>query len=85
MFHAAGGARNYVAHEAVDEINRLAKAPNGIERWREVTASKLQNIALGKIIVAVLLSRDSGEVTPTKDAIDTYPKGIELWALWSNA
>jgi hypothetical protein len=85
MLHAAREARNYVAHEAADELKLLGKVSNGSERWREVMASKIQNIALGKIILAVLLSRNSVEVTPTQDAIDTYPAKIELWVLGSNA
>lgn len=85
MLHAARDARNYMAHEAADELDRLAKVPNGISRWRGILTSKLQDIALGNIIVAVLLSRNSGEPTPTKDVIDAYSKKIESWALQTNA
>lgn len=85
MLHAARNARNYVAHEAADELTRLAKAPDGIGRWRQVMATKLQDIALGKIIVAVLLSRNSAEPTPTKEVINAYRRKVESWALRSDA
>ncbi len=81
MLHAARDARNYVAHEAVDDLNRLTKVPNGIARWREVMAAKLQDIALGQVIVTVLISHNSAEGTPTAEAIDAYPRKIEAWAL----
>ncbi|ADG20846.1 hypothetical protein BC1002_7093 (plasmid) [Paraburkholderia atlantica] len=85
MLRAARKARNYVAHYAVDELKLLGKVSNGIERWHEVMASKLQDIPLGKIIVAVLLSRNSAEETPTQDAVDAYPAKIALWVVGKNA
>lgn len=84
MLHAARDARNYVAHEAADELDRLAKVPDGIGQWRQIMATQLQDIAFGKIIVAVLLSRNSAEPTPTKEVIDAYPKKVESWALRSD-
>jgi hypothetical protein len=43
------------------------------------------DIALGKIIVAVLLSRNSAEPTPTKEVINAYRKKVESWALRNDA
>ncbi|CAN7790227.1 hypothetical protein LJR034_009038 [Caballeronia sp. LjRoot34] len=85
MLHAARDARNYVAHEAADELTRLAKVPDGVGQWRQVLATKLQDIALGKIIVAVLLSRNSAEPTPTKEVINAYRRKVESWTLRSDA
>jgi hypothetical protein len=85
MLHAARDARNYVAHEAADELTRLANVPDGVGQWHQVTATKLQDIALGKIIVAVLLSRNSAEPTPTKEVINDYRRKVESWALRSDA
>lgn len=85
MLHAARDARNYVAHEAADDLDRLTKVPDGIGQWRRLMASKLQDIAFGKIIVAVLLSRNSAEATPTKEVTDAYPGKIESWAFQSEA
>ena len=85
MLHAARDARNFVAHEAADELDRLTKLPDGLDRWRELMASKLQEIALGKIILAILLSRNLAEATPKRETINAYSKKIESWVLQSGA
>ena len=85
MLHAARDARNYIAHEAAGDFERLAKAPGGIGQWRSVLTSKLEEVTYGKIIVAVLLSRNSTEPTPTKDAIDAYPEKVNSWVFGSDA
>ena len=48
-------------------------------------SSVLQDIALGKIIVAVLLSRNSADPTPTEEVINAYRRKVESWALRSDA
>ena len=85
MLHAARDARNYIAHEAVDDFERLTKVSGGFEQWRDVMASKLEEVAYGRIIVAVLLSRNSAEATPTPEAIDAYPKRVASWVFESDA
>ena len=85
LLHAARDARNYIAHEAVDELELQAKVPGGVDRWRAVMESKLHDIAYGKIIVAVLLSRNSAEPTPTATEIDAYPLKIKSWVLRRDA
>lgn len=79
LLQTARVARNYIAHEASNDCERLLKIPSGFGQWRNILASKLQEVVLGKIIVAVLLSRNSAEVMPTQEVIDTYPKMIESW------
>ena len=83
MLHAARRARNYIAHDAANEFTKFSKAPGNIDQWRKTMASKLEDIAYGKIIVAVLFSRNSAESTPTQDVIDAYPKKIESWVFQS--
>ena len=85
MLHAARDARNYIAHEAVGELNRLTKVPNGFSQWKSVMASKLEEVTYGRIIVAVLLSRNSAELTPTQEVIDAYPKKVESWVFEGDA
>ena len=85
MLHAAKEARNYIAHQAVDELELLAKESGGINRWRSVMESKLHDIAYGKIIVAVLLSQNSAEPTPTAEEIDAYPPKVKSWVLRHDA
>jgi hypothetical protein len=85
MLHAARDARNYIAHEATGDFERLIKLPHGFAQWRSILASKLEEVAFGKIIVAVLLSRNSEEATPTRAAIDSYPKSIASWVFASDA
>lgn len=81
MLHLARTARNFIAHEASEELVRLMRQPNGVEQWLGLMADKLADIANGKIIVAVLLSRSSAEPCPTTDMIDAYPDKIISWAL----
>lgn len=85
MLHAARDARNYIAHEAAGDLERLAKAPSGISQWRSDLTSKLEEVTYGKIIVAVLLSRNSAEPTPTQEAIDAYPEKVNSWVFGSDA
>lgn len=85
LLHAARDARNYIAHEAARELEAVRKATGSIDNWRSVMASRLEEIAIGKIIVAVLLSRNSAEPTPTKETINAYAKKVISWALSSDA
>jgi len=85
MLHAARDARNYIAHEATGDFERLMKVPGGFVQWKSVLASKLEDVAFGKIIVAVLLSRNSAEVTPTQEVIDAYPKIAASWVFENDA
>lgn len=74
-------ARNYVAHEASDDLDRSLARSEGFEAWRTSMAERLEAIAIGKIIIAILLSRNSAEATPTKEAIETYSEKVKTWAL----
>lgn len=85
MLHAAREARNYIAHEAAGDFERLAKEPGGIGQWRSVLTTKLEEVSYGKMIVAVLLSRNSAEPTPTQNAIDRYPEKVNSWVFRSDA
>ena len=85
MLHTARDARNYIAHEATGDLERLVKVPGGFGQWQSVLASKLEEVAFGEIIVAVLLSRNSAEVTPTQEVIDAYPKIVESWVFEGDA
>lgn len=85
MLHTARDARNYIAHEATGDLERLMKVPGGFGQWQSVLASKLEEVAFGRIIVAVLLSRNSAEMTPTKEVIDAYPKMVESWVFEGDA
>lgn len=85
LLHAARDARNYIAHEAASDLERLSKAPDGFSQWRSVMASKLEDVTYGRVIVAVLLSRNSAELTPTHEVIDAYPKRIKSWVFGSDA
>lgn len=85
MLHTARDARNYIAHEAFGDLERLTKAPGGFGQWQSVLASKLEDVAYGKAIVAVLLSRNSAEPTPAQEAIDEYPRRIASWVFESDA
>ena len=85
MLHAARDARNFIAHEAAGDLKHLAKEPGGFSKWRSIMASKLDEVTYGKIIVAVLLSRNSAESTPTQEAIDAYPERIKSWVFGSDA
>ena len=85
MLHSARDARNYIAHEATDDLERLNKTPGGFALWQGVLSSKLEEVALGKIIVAVLLSRNSAETTPTQEVIDAYPEIVKSWVFGSDA
>lgn len=85
MLHAARDARNYIAHEAASDLERLTKAPGGFSQWQSVMASKLEEVAYGKIIVAVLLSRNSAEPAPTQESIDEYPKRVKSWVFEGDA
>ncbi|PWK33498.1 hypothetical protein [Cupriavidus plantarum] len=85
MLDAAREARNYVAHEAAEELDRLAKLTGGFDQWREIMASKLRDIGLGRLIVAILLSRNSAEETPLREDINAYRETIESWALSRSA
>jgi len=84
MLHTARDARNYIAHEANGDLERLIKVPGGFVKWQSVLASKLEEVAFGRIIVAVLLSRNSAEATPTQEVIDAYPKVVESWVFESD-
>jgi hypothetical protein len=79
MLHAARDARNYIAHEAVGDLERLTNESSGFGKWQDILASKLEEVAYGRIIVAVLLSRNSAEGTPTQHAIGAYPKRVASW------
>ena len=85
MLHAARDARNYIAHEATSDLERLIKLPDGFAQWQSILASKLEDVAFGQIIVAVLLSRNSAEATPTHAGIDSYPKKVASWVFESDA
>ena len=85
MLHTARGARNYIAHDATADLERLMKVPGGFGQWQSVLASKLEEVVFGRIIVAVLLSRNSAEVTPTREVIDAYPKMVESWVFERDA
>ena len=85
MLHTARDARNYIAHEATGDFEHLMKVPGGYGQWQSALASKLEEVAFGRIIVAVLLSRNSAEVAPTQEVIDAYPKIVESWVFASDA
>lgn len=78
---AARGARNYIAHEAGDEFERKLAAPAEWDGWRQTLRTKLQEVALGKVILAILLSRTSTAMTPDRDSIANYPEQVLHWAL----
>ncbi len=80
MLHAARDAWNYIAHEATADLGRFMKLPDGFGQWQGVLSSKLEEVAFGRIIVAVLLSHNSAEETPTREVIDTYPNRVASWA-----
>ena len=44
MLHAARDARNYIAHEAANDLERLMKAPDGFVQWQSTMASKLEEV-----------------------------------------
>lgn len=79
MLRDARNARNYIAHEAIGDLEHFAEAPDGIDWWRSVLTSKLEEISYGKMIVAVLISRISSEPTPMQEAIDAYPEKVNSW------
>ncbi|MBX9893869.1 MAG: hypothetical protein K2Y09_01620 [Nitrosomonas sp.] len=84
MLHDARNARNYIAHEAIGNLEGLMKLPGGFGQWQGVLASKLEEVAFGRIIVAVLLSRNSAEAMPTQEVIDSYTKRIASWVFKSD-
>ncbi|WP_321936270.1 hypothetical protein [Paraburkholderia sp. J8-2] len=51
---------------------------------REIVASRRYDLTLGQLFVAVLLSRNSAEPTPTQREIDTYAERIENWVSQKN-
>lgn len=79
ILHTARNARNYIAHEATSDLNLRMKVTDGFGQWQNILASKLEEVAYGKMIVAVLLSRGTAEATPSQEAINAYPKKVQSW------
>ncbi len=85
MLHTARDARNYIAHEATGDLKHLTKVPGGFDQWQSVLESKLEAVVFGRIIVAVLLSRNSAEVAPTQEVVDAYPEMVKSWVFKGGA
>jgi len=85
MLHAARDARNYIAHEAATALDDFPKTQHGFDKWYEVLAEKIDDIAYGKIIVAVLLSQNVREMRPSTETISVYREKVKCWILQRDA
>lgn len=81
LLSIARDARNFVAHEAGEDIETKFEQKEKWAEWRQVLREKVLQIAVGKQIVAILLARVANGTMPTKLALSAYPENIVQWVL----
>lgn len=77
----ARNARNFVAHEAGEDIETKFKDKEKWAAWHQTLREKVLQITVGKQIVAILLARVANGTMPTKSALSAYPEHIVQWVL----
>lgn len=76
---AAREARNYIAHEAGEDFEKKFAAQTEWADWCQALRTKLHEIAIGKVVLAILLSRSSTAEIPDRESIASYPDRITEW------
>lgn len=71
-------ARNYIAHQAGEEFGKSVPER---ERWAADLKAKAREVAVGKVAIAILLSRVSSVPKPTGEAIDSFLASAPEWVL----
>jgi hypothetical protein len=72
----ARDARNYIAHEAGEEIETKLRDQEEWAAWCQILREKLFEIAAGKQIVAVLITRVVKSTVPSVSSLSAYPAHI---------
>ena len=77
----ARDARNYIAHEAGEDFEMKLQKKEQWDMWRQTLRERLQQLAVGKQITAILLARAANGVMPSASTLAAYPERIIAWAL----
>jgi len=75
----ARNARNYIAHEAGEEIETKLRDQEEWAAWCQILRERLLEIASGKQIVAILITRVVKSTMPSASSVSAYPAHIVQW------
>jgi hypothetical protein len=85
LLSTARNARNYVAHEAGEEIETKFRDQEKWSAWCQALRESVLQIAVGKQIVAILLARVAKCSMPTASVLSAYPEYIVQWVFSEHA
>ena len=74
-------ARNYIAHEAGESFEKKYDSPESFEAWLTTMERNIQELAVGKMAVAILLSKMPGSPPIDKQALREYQQRALSWVL----
>ena len=83
LLDQARTARNYFAHEAAEELASVAENTAARAQWCDGARAHIEALALGKVVLAILMSKNSASSLPPKEEVRTYAARAQAWAVRS--
>lgn len=80
LLSGAREARNYIAHEAPANLDEIL-ATGDTQEWRSTVDTKIREVALGKLVLAMLLPRVCLATSPDRVERKTYVDQVAAWVL----
>ena len=74
-------ARNFIAHEAAEDLDQVFPVEEARIKWGASIDLKVREVALGKLVVAMMLSKVSAIKAPDQVLLRTYLDQVSQWVL----
>jgi hypothetical protein len=81
LLKSARLARNYIAHEAAENIRPKLQSTDDLQSWWRQLEVKVREVAMGKVVLALLLPRVSATERPDLATIHGYSDATVTWVI----
>ena len=75
----ARDARNFIAHEAAEDLERVVHSVEARETWTRQLESKIRDLAMGKLVMSLLLPQVIVLAKPPREAMQRYADEAVTW------
>jgi hypothetical protein len=75
----ARDARNFIAHQAAEDLERIIGSKEARDAWRAEVESRVRSLAMGKLVMSLLLPQVIALSTPSREAMQGYADQAVAW------
>ncbi len=76
-------SRNFIAHEAAENLDEVFHKADVHLKWQATIDSKIREVARGKLVVALLFPKVSAAIAPDRKSVETYVDQVSHWVFVS--